>query len=83
MFAWSISTSSPGWVDHKFVFFGTAFSMVIVSILAWTTITDENMTHKERESWVDSVVVRGRDNEQGDVGCLDPVACPGKKADMV
>ncbi|CAM9485595.1 unnamed protein product, partial [Laminaria digitata] len=43
MFAWSISPSSYDWVDHRFVFFLAAVSMALVAVLAWGTITHENM----------------------------------------
>lgn len=49
MFAWSISPSSYGWVDHKFVFRFAALSMTVVAVLAWGTITHENMTSTEEQ----------------------------------
>ncbi|CAM9609748.1 unnamed protein product, partial [Laminaria digitata] len=41
MFAWSISPSSFDWVDFRFVFLMSAIAMVVITILAWGTVTDE------------------------------------------
>lgn len=68
MFAWSISPSSFDWVDHKFVFCFAALSMTVVAVLAWGTITHENMTpsgegHKSVAD-TDNSVARSRSCEE-------------------
>ena len=43
MFAWSISPSAYDWVGYHFAFFLAALSMALVTVLAWGTLTEENM----------------------------------------
>lgn len=43
LFAWSISPSAPGWVDHRFVFFLPAAIMAAVAALGWHTFTEETL----------------------------------------
>ena len=43
LFAWSISSSAPGWVDHRFVFYLCAVVMLGVTALSWSTLTAENL----------------------------------------
>lgn len=59
MFAWSISSSSPAWVDYHFVFFASSIIMVLVSFLAWKTVTDENMSNENLSSGVNGPVAVG------------------------
>lgn len=82
VFAWSISTSAPDWVDYQFVFFGGALAMLIVTFLAWETVTDENMAHKGQSSDVD-VVDCSDSSMQAAVGGPGFSGCPGRNADMV
>lgn len=42
-FAWSISPGGYVWVDHRFVFLAAAGCLVIVTVLAWGTLTEENI----------------------------------------
>lgn len=74
MFAWSIAPNSYDWVDYHFVFLLAAFSMAFVSVLAWGTITHENMmTSVERKVAADITVARSRDNAQtAVVGSANP-----------
>lgn len=53
LFAWSISVSAPGWVDHRFVFYLCAVVMLGVTALSWSSLTTENLmqpTTHEAES---------------------------------
>ena len=43
IFAWSISPSAYDWVGHQFLFFLAALAMVLVTVMAWGSITEENM----------------------------------------
>lgn len=43
VYAWSISPSAPGWVDHRFVFFLPAAIMAAVVALGWHTFTAETL----------------------------------------
>eukprot|EP00903_Cladosiphon_okamuranus_P010936 g10328.t2 len=43
VFAWSISPSSPLWVDHRFAFFLPAAIMAAVVALGWHTFTAETL----------------------------------------
>lgn len=58
--------------------------MVFVSVLAWATITDENITHKELNSRSDDTVAdRCGSGEQEAIGGTDPIACSTTKIDLV
>ena len=91
MFAWSISPSSYGWVDHKFVFCFAAFSMTVVAVLAWGTITHENMTSTEERKKVvvglDRTPVGDSSSQKrrGDGAVRYPglMPQPARKADLV
>lgn len=47
LYAWSISPSGSaskfGWVDYHFVFFTSAAILVVCAVLAWRTLTHENI----------------------------------------
>lgn len=43
-FAWSISTSAPGWIDYHFVFYLSAAIIAAVLALGWRTFTLEALT---------------------------------------
>ncbi|CAN0081848.1 unnamed protein product [Ectocarpus sp. 12 AP-2014] len=46
-YAWSVSPSSsaarPGWVDFRFVFWASAVLLAMCAVLAWPTLTAENL----------------------------------------
>eukprot|EP00752_Nemacystus_decipiens_P005353 g4854.t1 len=48
VYAWSISPSAPGWVDHRFVFFLPAAIMAAVLALGWHTFTAETLSKSPR-----------------------------------
>ena len=43
VFAWSISPSAFDWVDRHFAYLMAVIAMVVIAILAWGIITDENV----------------------------------------
>lgn len=55
LFAWSISTSSPSWVNYQFAFLVAAFIKGLVTLLAWAMITDGILTPKKLSYGVDLV----------------------------
>ena len=83
LFAWSISPSSYYWVNHHLVFVAAALSMMVVTILAWGTLTEENvMPAAEPRGAVDvpdSWAVESRP-AAGDASF--PVAGPDVEADL-
>lgn len=80
-FAWSISSSSYDWVDHKFVFLFAAFSMTVVAILAWGTLTEQNMTLGDSDGVLE---IQGRPFEDN-IPVRSPGSMPasGINADLV
>lgn len=81
LFAWSISPSAGRWVNHQFVFFVAAACMALVTILAWGTVTPENMMKPaERAGGVDDPVVctSGDDHKDGST-----IARSGRESDLV
>lgn len=61
VYAWSVSASTldayNGWVDHGFVFYASAAALCLVAVLAWETLTVENLIRPEIEE--DGAVVGG------------------------
>lgn len=47
MYAWSISSSgwasAYDWIDYHFVFYASALVLTVCAVLAWRTLTHENM----------------------------------------
>lgn len=47
VYAWSVSPSTldafGGWVDYRFVFYASAAALALVAVLAWKTLTTENL----------------------------------------
>lgn len=71
MFAWSISPSSFDWVDFRFVFIMSAIAMVVITILAWGTVTDENVLIPVKRGFAaESAVIRAGYSEQEVVSAL-------------
>lgn len=84
LFAWSISPATYSWVDHHFVFVAAALSLVVVTILAWSTLTEENiMTSAEPRGAVDAPVTWAAEATQGAGGASLPVDRPDVEADLV
>ena len=52
-YAWSISPSGPssayGWVNHSFVFCASAVMLALCAVLAWPTLTAENLMKWEED----------------------------------
>ncbi|CAB1097633.1 unnamed protein product [Ectocarpus sp. CCAP 1310/34] len=50
-YAWSVSPSTleafGGWVDYHFVFYLSALALVVVGVMAWRTLTVENLMSEE------------------------------------
>lgn len=51
LFAWSISPSNFGWVDHHFVFYASALVLGCVTVLAWRTLTDDVFKEENTEKF--------------------------------
>lgn len=84
VFAWSISPSSYYWVNHHLVFLAAALSMVVVTILAWGTLTEENIMSSSESSDAVNVSVSWADETRLGAGDASiPVARPGVEADFV
>eukprot|EP00752_Nemacystus_decipiens_P004782 g4353.t1 len=60
-YAWSVSPSAPGLVNFRFVFFAAAAILAAGTILAWGTMTTENLTRNDEGK-----------GEQGDDDLLRP-----------
>ena len=79
VFAWSISTSSPHWVDCRFVFWAAAAAMALVAFVAWGTLTQEKVMPQPSTSSpppphsINQACVRG----------VPVVSCGGSKQEMV
>jgi len=80
MYAWSVSSSSHGWVDHRFVFYVFALALVIASALAWRTLTAEIFMERKEATTVVELVgsedtcahVDIKVHESGEVPCSRP-----------
>lgn len=84
MFAWSISPSTFDWVDHNFVFLMSAIAMVLITILAWGTITDENVLIPARRGSVTGTPsTRTGDREQQVVISHLQIPRQGEEVDLV
>lgn len=84
LFAWSISPSTFYWVDHHLVFLAGALSMVVVTILAWGTLTEENiMSCAKPRGAVDVPVSWAGKTRQGAGDVSFPAARPDFETDLV
>lgn len=56
-YAWSISpsgsSSAYGWVNHSFVFRASAIALALCAVLAWSTLTAENLMKRQDNVGVD------------------------------
>ncbi|CAM9968097.1 unnamed protein product [Ectocarpus sp. 12 AP-2014] len=55
MYAWSVSSSSYGWVDHHFVFYVFALALALATALAWRTLTAEMFLERKEAGSVELV----------------------------
>ena len=85
MFAWSISPSSYDWVEHHFVFIVAALSTALYAVLAWGTLTHENMVSpsERRVSTEVSDLCENSVEKRKTVGSFHPVAGSEKTSCLV
>ena len=84
VFAWSISPSSYYWVNHHLVFLAAALSMTVVTILAWGTLTEENiMSSAESSVAADVPDSWAAETSLGAGDASLPAARPGVEADLI
>lgn len=48
MYAWSVSSSSYGWVNHRFVFYVFALALAIATTVAWCTLTAYTFVERKK-----------------------------------
>lgn len=85
MYAWSVSSSSFGWIDHRLVFYAFALALATMTIVAWRTLTADIFVERKEaavelvggEDTCAHVVVRA--DEIGDI----PVSRPAGGADLI
>lgn len=85
MFAWSISSSSYRWVDHRSVFYTFALILGFSTILAWHTLTADIYHDRSAAEHAGEVnedaggVMRAADTS----GSQSPDSRPAGDADLV
>lgn len=82
-YAWSISPSGFGWVDHRLVFYVFGLALALGTVVAWRTLTaDIYAQHGEAELPVnegDGVDAERKANASGN----GPGSRPGRSVDCV
>eukprot|EP00903_Cladosiphon_okamuranus_P012516 g11720.t1 len=85
MYAWSVSSSSYGWVNHGFVFYVFALALAILTTIAWR-IFDKDTFAERNEAAVELVGIEDTDAHvavEADEGGDIPYSRPAGGVDLI
>lgn len=86
MYAWSVSSYAPAWVDYHFVFYLCAGVMAMATVLSWRTLTPEILMKPaecEEAPEVPSVTAAGDDKRNIGDSFVSSPRTTRREADLV